>query len=322
MPDSVRANYGGGSDWPHLSLQKVGAGTGTNPVTDIFLDAAYPRIVVGGSGRARAARPSLPTHGYWELLPRSRRRWRTPAPTSRCRPGPRGSRWLADPDLRVRHGAARNGGLRTRAEQLPIAEAPLTDPVPGGRDRAARADAPARRQPLPRRERQTGAGSGQGRRDRTRPRRLADGRPATLGTCSRCSRRSFRSPTAPGSGRSTTSAAHGRRPGPRARLRPRPRPAGRGDALGERAGPACHSPATTSSRRSSSRTRSPTRTTARRSGSPANVAPATTAESKAEVLRGAATRRLRSSSSRSNASLTYVPSADPSGRRRPPGTCA
>ena len=130
MPDSVHTNYGGGSDWPHLSLQKVGAGTGTNPVTDIFLDAVYPHIVVGSWVVLARPDPAFPTRGYWELyqvttaLEDSRTDFAMSAKTTRLT--------LAGENLISEYGSAlRQTVVYGQSEQLPIAEAPLTDPVQG-----------------------------------------------------------------------------------------------------------------------------------------------------------------------------------------------
>src|SRR5262249_39239488 len=70
MPDDLRGRYlsgGGGSEWPHMSLQHVGAGGGTNPPDDIFLDGLYPHIVVGSWVLLARPDPSYPKRGYWEL---------------------------------------------------------------------------------------------------------------------------------------------------------------------------------------------------------------------------------------------------------------
>ena len=130
MPDSVHTNYGGGTDWPHLSLQKVGAGTGTNPASDIFLDAAYPQIVVGSWVVLARPDPAFPTRGYWELyqvttaLEDSRTDFTMSSKTTRLT--------LAGENLLSEYGSAlRQTVVYGQSEQLPIAEAPLTDPVQG-----------------------------------------------------------------------------------------------------------------------------------------------------------------------------------------------
>ena len=71
MPDSVKKGYsppdGAGSDWPNLSLKKVGAGGSGNSDYDIFLDAFYPHIVVGSWVLLARPDPAYPNRGYWEL---------------------------------------------------------------------------------------------------------------------------------------------------------------------------------------------------------------------------------------------------------------
>jgi hypothetical protein len=54
MPSTLQTAYGGGANWPHLTLAKVGAGGGTNGNT-IFLDGVHPEIVNGSWVVLRAA---------------------------------------------------------------------------------------------------------------------------------------------------------------------------------------------------------------------------------------------------------------------------
>ena len=130
MPDSVHTNYGGGSDWPHLSLQKVGAGSGTNPADDIFLDAVYPHIVVGSWVLLARPDPAYPKRGYWELyevtavVEDSRTDFAMSAKTTRLTLS--GENLISEYD-----SALRQTIVHGQSEQLQIAEAPLTDPVQG-----------------------------------------------------------------------------------------------------------------------------------------------------------------------------------------------
>ena len=130
MPDSVHTNYGGGSDWPHLSLQKVGAGTGTNSADDIFLDAVYPHIVVGSWVLLARPDPAYPNRGYWELyevtavVEDSRTDFAMSAKTTRLTLS--GENLISEYD-----SALRQTIVHGQSEQLQIAEAPLTDPVQG-----------------------------------------------------------------------------------------------------------------------------------------------------------------------------------------------
>jgi hypothetical protein len=141
MPDSVHTNYGGGSNWPHLSLKKVGGGGGDNPVDDVFLDALYPQIV-GGSW-VLLVRPDSkhPKRGYWELyqvtaaVDDSRTDFTISAKTTRLTLSGENLREQFDNELRetVVYG---------QSEQLALVEAPLVDPVQG--------DEIALREPAPR----------------------------------------------------------------------------------------------------------------------------------------------------------------------------
>ena len=133
MPDQLRGRYvsgGGGTEWPHMSLQHVGAGTGSNPAGDIFLDALYPQIVVGSWVLLARPDPAYPKRGYWELyqvttaLEDSRTDFTMSAKTTRLTLS--GENLIGEFDAALRQTI-----VYGQSEQLQIAEAPLTDPVQG-----------------------------------------------------------------------------------------------------------------------------------------------------------------------------------------------
>lgn len=130
MPNIVHTNYGGGSDWPNLSLKKVGAGASGNSDDDIFLDAVYPHIVAGSWVLLARPDPAYPNRGYWELyevtavVEDSRTDFTMSAKTTRLT--------LAGENLISEYNTAlRQTIVYGQSEQLQIAEAPLTDPVQG-----------------------------------------------------------------------------------------------------------------------------------------------------------------------------------------------
>ena len=130
MPDIVQTHYGGGSNWPHLSLKKVGAGGGDNPVDDVFLDGLYPQIVAGSWVLLVRPDSKHPKRGYWELyqvvqaVEDSRTDFTMSAKTTRLTLSGENLREQFDNELRetVVYG---------QSEQLGLIEAPLTDPVQG-----------------------------------------------------------------------------------------------------------------------------------------------------------------------------------------------
>ena len=133
MPDDLRGRYlsgGGGSEWPHMSLQHVGAGVGTNPADDIFLDAVYPHIVVGSWVLLARPDPAYPNRGYWELyevtavVEDSRTDFAMSAKTTRLTLS--GENLISEYD-----SALRQTIVYGQSEQLQIAEALLSDPVQG-----------------------------------------------------------------------------------------------------------------------------------------------------------------------------------------------
>jgi Baseplate J-like protein len=130
MPDAVHTNYGGGTNWPHLSLQKVGAGGGDNPVDDVFLDALYPQIVAGSWVLLVRPDPKHPKRGYWELyqvvqaVEDSRTDFTISAKTTRLT--------LSGERLREQfNNSLRETVVYGGSEQLALVESPLTDPVQG-----------------------------------------------------------------------------------------------------------------------------------------------------------------------------------------------
>jgi len=145
MPLDLRKVYkptdGGGTEWPHMSLQKVGAGGADNPVDDVFLDALYPQIVAGSWVLLVRPDPKHPKRGYWELyqvttaVEDSRTDFTISAKTTRLTLSGENLREQFDTELRetVVYG---------QSEQLGLVEAPLTDPVQG--------DEIALREPVPR----------------------------------------------------------------------------------------------------------------------------------------------------------------------------
>ena len=296
MPDSVHTNYGGGTDWPHLSLQKVGAGTGTNPASDIFLDAAYPQIVVGSWVVLARPDPAFPTRGYWELyqvttaLEDSRTDFTMSSKTTRLT--------LAGENLLSEYGSAlRQTVVYGQSEQLPIAEAPLTDPVQG--------DEIELPEPTPR----LAAGRSlvvSGKRARVAVRDGVTGLvlvgSPTVGL-NPGEVLEVLAPFVPQPDGSRLWTLDNLR-GARVRSRPPRTPSSSCPPLptrrrsGRARRPACRSPTRTSSRRSSSGGRSPTRTTARRSRSLRTSHPRPTA-SRRRRCSAAATRRPSSSNSRS-----------------------
>jgi baseplate J-like protein len=141
MPDIVQTHYGGGSNWPHLSLQKVGAGGGDNPVDDVFLDSLYPQIVAGSWVLLVRPDSKHPKRGYWELyevtaaVEDSRTDFTISAKTTRLT--------LSGENLREQfNNELRETVVYGQSEQLALVEAPLGDPVQG--------DEIALREPAPR----------------------------------------------------------------------------------------------------------------------------------------------------------------------------
>jgi hypothetical protein len=133
MPAALQGNYGGTAttkEWPHLSLQKVGAGGADNPVDDVFLDALYPQIVAGSWVLLVRPDPKHPRRGYWELyrvtaaVEDSRTDFTVSAKTTRLTLEGELLREEFDDQLRetVVYG---------ESEQLRLVEAPLADPVQG-----------------------------------------------------------------------------------------------------------------------------------------------------------------------------------------------
>jgi len=130
MPDNVHTNYGGGNEWPHLSLQKVGAGGGDNPADDVFLDALYPHIVGGSWVLLVHPDSKHPKRGYWELyrvtaaVEDSRTDFTISAKTTRLT--------LEGENLRDQFNTElRETVVYGQSEQLQLVESPLTDPVQG-----------------------------------------------------------------------------------------------------------------------------------------------------------------------------------------------
>ena len=134
MPVEVRKMYkptdGGGIEWPHMSLQKVGAGGGDNPVTDVFLDAIYPEVVAGSWVVLVHPDAKHPKRGYRELyrvdaaVDDSRTDFAVSAKTTRLT--------LSGERLRDEfNGKLRETVVYGRSEQLELVETPLTDPVQG-----------------------------------------------------------------------------------------------------------------------------------------------------------------------------------------------
>lgn len=133
MPDKVHDNYPGGdrSDWPGLSLDKVGTkATATNPATDIFLDALYPELVAGSWIVLVHPDPKRPKRGYRELyrvaaaVEDSRTDFTISAPTTRLTLS--GERLRDEFNKRLRETA-----VYGQSDPLELVETPLTDPVQG-----------------------------------------------------------------------------------------------------------------------------------------------------------------------------------------------
>jgi hypothetical protein len=134
MPDSVHTGYGGTAtdkEWPNMSLQKVGVGTGTNPEKDVFLDALYPHVVAGSWVLLVRPDPTnYPDRGYWELyqvehaVEDSRTDFTISAKTTRLT--------LSGEKLREQFDTAlRQTVVYGQSEQLALVETPLADPVQG-----------------------------------------------------------------------------------------------------------------------------------------------------------------------------------------------
>jgi hypothetical protein len=135
MPLDVRKVYnptaGGGTEWPHMSLQRVGAGGANNPEKDVFLDALYPEIVAGGWVVLVHADPTkYPKRGYRELyrvefaVEDSRTDFTISAKATRLTLS--GERLREEFDDQLRQTV-----VYGQSEQLALVEAPLTDPVQG-----------------------------------------------------------------------------------------------------------------------------------------------------------------------------------------------
>jgi baseplate J-like protein len=139
MPDDVRARYdplvgnhaaGSSPDWPHLSLQKVGAGGGTNAANDVYLDGVYAEIVAGSWVVLIHPYALDPKRGYRELyrvtaaVEDSRTDFTLSAKTTRLT--------LSGENLVGQYGnQLRQTVVYGKSDQLDIVEAPLTDPVQG-----------------------------------------------------------------------------------------------------------------------------------------------------------------------------------------------
>jgi hypothetical protein len=131
MPSAVQGQYppAGATDWPNLSLQKVGT-TGTdNPENDVFLDALYPQMVLDSWVLLVRPNPADP-RGYWELyqvtaaVEDSRTDFTVSTKTTRLT--------LTGENLRTEFNTElRQTVVYGQSEQLQVAEAPLTDPVQG-----------------------------------------------------------------------------------------------------------------------------------------------------------------------------------------------
>jgi hypothetical protein len=129
MPTEVQTAYGGagGADWPHITLEKVGARGGTNK-NQVFLDGVYPDIVTGSWAVLRA--PAL-VDALFEVVYTTedqRTDFTMSAKTTRLDFG-------TDPNVTYRLGAF-NSYLRettvfARSEEIELAEWPVRRPVRG-----------------------------------------------------------------------------------------------------------------------------------------------------------------------------------------------
>jgi hypothetical protein len=131
MPASVQAQYPpGGTNWPNLSLAKVGTKGTDNPAADVFLDALYPKIVADSWVLLVRPDSDHPARGYWELyqvvhaVEDSRTDFTVSAKTTRLT--------LAGENLREEYNTElRETVVYGESEQLKLVEAPLRDPVQG-----------------------------------------------------------------------------------------------------------------------------------------------------------------------------------------------
>jgi Baseplate J-like protein len=133
MPPVLQGQYPGGdrTDWPNLSLEKVGTtGTNKNPATDVFLDALYPQIVAGSWVLLVHPDTKHPDRGYWELyqvvhaVEDSRTDFTISAKTTRLTL--KGELLHDQFNSRLRETV-----VYGQSEQLELVEATLTDPVQG-----------------------------------------------------------------------------------------------------------------------------------------------------------------------------------------------
>ena len=124
MPSTLQSQFGGGSDWPNLSIAKVGTGKSTtNPTSTIFLDALYPHVVAG-TWIVLAIPTYVELYRVVTAVDDSRTDFTLTAKSTRLELSGENLGELFDKRLR-------DTTVFCESEQLELAETPIADPVQG-----------------------------------------------------------------------------------------------------------------------------------------------------------------------------------------------